>query len=110
MRKKILTTAIVMTLSLMSIVMVGGMTLWYASKGRRGAYVYVEAQFNGSVKTSTTKYGLKKNKYVKRVYIELHEKDYHGYKNTKKSNELIRLKKINNPFYTSYAKWTWDYK
>lgn len=111
MRKKILTTAIVMTLSLMSMVMVGAMTLWYASKGRRGAYVYVEAQFNGSVKTSTTQYGLKKNKYVKKVTISLKEgPSYNKTKSTKKSNSLISLKKINNPLYTSYAKWNWDYK
>ena len=90
--------------------MVGAMTLWYASKGRRGAYVYVEAQFNGSVKTSTTQYGLKKNKYVKKVTIQLTEGGYRGIDSTKKSNDLIRLKKINNPFYTSSAKWTWDYK
>lgn len=99
-----------MTLSLMSIVMVGAMTLWYASKGRRGVYVYVEAQFNGSVKTSTTQYGLKKNKYVKKVTIKLDEGSYHGKDSTTKSNKLIGLKKINNIFCPSSAKWTWDYK
>ncbi len=90
--------------------MVGAMTLWYASKGRRGVYVYVEAQFNGSVKTSTTQYGLKKNKYVKKVTISLKEGHYEMKKRTTKSNKLISIEKINNPFQISAAKWNWDYK
>ena len=110
MRKKFLTTAIVMTLSLMTVVMVGAMTHFYASKGRRGLSVYVEARFNGSVKTYNTDYGLKKNRYVNKVTIKLKEGSYSQSKTTKKSNKLIQLSKTNNPFYTSSGSWTWGYK
>ena len=97
MKKKIYTIAIAMSLSLMALVMVGAMTHWYASKGRRGLDVYVEARFNGSVKTNggslCKSLGLKKDKYVKKVTIKLREKNYNHSKSTTKSNKLIQLKK-----------------
>ena len=70
-----------------------GMTHFYASKGRRGTKVYVEAQFTANKKTTTTDYGLKKGKYVKKVKIRLKEGDYNKSKSTTQGSKLIKLQK-----------------
>lgn len=114
MKKKILKTMA----ALMTVVTIVGtayipsdaMTFFYASKGRRNTKVYVEAMFTANMKTNTTDYGLKKNKYVKKVTIRLKEGSYNKSKSTTKGGNLISLTKTNNPLKTSSASWTWYYK
>lgn len=87
-----------------------GMTLFYANKGRSGAYVFVEAAFTPKAKTTNTKYGLKKNKYVKKVTIRLQEgKGYDKSKFTT-TGKHIKLSKLNNPLIKSSGSWKWEYK
>ena len=86
-----------------------GMTLFYANKGRRNTKVFVEAKFTPNVKTTSTEYGLKKGKYVKKVTIRLKEGSYNKTKSDTKGY-LIKLEKTNNPMKTSSGSWSWTYK
>ena len=87
-----------------------GMSNFYANKGRDGLNVFVEASFTPGVKTNTTKYGLVKGKYVRKVTINLKEGiSYNKSKSTTTGN-LIRLSKKKNPLQKSYGSWRWTYK
>lgn len=107
--KKGMALALSLTLLLGTTVTTKGMTLFYANKGRSGTKIYVEAKFTPDVLTTSTQYGLKKGKYVKKVKIRLHEGSYDKTKSTTTAKK-IRLEKANNPLITSSASWTWYYK
>lgn len=106
-RKKIITTVLCAVIAATAIP-VSGMETFYASKGRDGVKVYVMANTTKGVKTKTTRYGLKKGKYVKKVTIRLQEGSFDKSKST--TNGLIKLSKINNPLKAFKGSWKWTYK
>lgn len=89
---------------------VNGMSNFYANKGRDGLNVFVEASFTPGVKTNTTKYGLIKGKYVRKVTINLKEGTSYNKSKSTTTGNLIRLSKRNNPLQKSYGSWRWTYK
>lgn len=56
----------------------GAMTHFYAQSGRDGIYVFVRGHFTPKIKTSSTQYGLKKDRYVKGISIYLKEGSYYA--------------------------------
>ncbi len=104
-RKLLVTTVISAMLVSTS---VGAMGLWQISQGRDGLKVYILGTTTSSVKTNTTDYGLKKNKYVKKLKIRLVEGDYDKSKST--TDGTIKISKKNNPFNQANGSWTWYYK
>lgn len=108
--KRSMAIVLATTMLLGTAVSASGMTLFYANKGRSGVYVFVEAAFTPNAITTNTKYGLKKNKYVKKVTIRLQEgKNYDKSKSTT-TGKHIKLSKVNNPLITSSGSWKWEYK
>ena len=89
---------------------VNGMSNFYANKGRDGLNVFVEASFTPGVTTNTTKYGLIKGKYVRKVTINLKEGTSYNKSKSTTTGNLIRLSKRNNPLQKSYGSWRWTYK
>ncbi len=104
--RKFFVTAVLSTMLVST--SVGAMGLWHISQGRDGLKVYILGNTTPNIKTTTTNYGLKKGKYVKKLKIRLVEGDYDKSKST--TSGTIKISKNNNPLKQANGSWTWYYK
>lgn len=89
---------------------------WDYSTGRSGVNIYVKAHFYAYQPVSTTDYGLKLDKHVKKVRVVLVEGDYSEKKTSSTASSKTDRKKyevsiyhFNNPLVASSASKTWYY-
>lgn len=106
--RKRITAAVLCAVIAVTAISVNGMETFYANKGRDGIKVYVIANTTKGIKTKTTRYGLKRGKYVKKVTIRLREGSFDKSKST--TNGSVKLSKVNNPLKKFQGSWKWIYK
>ena len=79
--------------------------------------ISVRAWFNSGYKTtdSDTKYGVKKNAYIRQCWVRIQEGSYDqkrfsgSYSKDQKAQGSASLSCVNNPFQVSTATWGWKY-
>lgn len=106
--KKIIVVAIMGIVVLTSAYGVKAGENFYAKGGKEGNNVYVMAYTTSGVKTTTTKYGIVPNKYVK--YVEVTLTELGKVKKDRSSNGVAKASKVNNPLVVAKGTWHWEYK
>lgn len=89
----------------------------FAKRHTRDTKIYGTAWFNSGYKTTKadSKYGVKKDKYIKQCWVRVKEGGYdekkwsESFTRKEKKQGYVHLEKWNNPFFNATITWGWKY-